>query len=118
MAGNHVTREEFEAMNARISVLENEVTGEKLVTRHVLAQANLNADDLAVLMTGVRKANSDLLLANTALASIGTRMTVIDQHVTHIGNEVTALRRGQEEIHARLDVMHTEVMQAIRAIRP
>lgn len=39
-----VTREEFEA---RVGVLEGEVEGEKLVTRHILEQTRRNSDDLA-----------------------------------------------------------------------
>src|SRR5262245_8822272 len=43
-----VTREEFEA---RVAVLEREVDGEKLVTRHILEQTRRNGDDLAALKT-------------------------------------------------------------------
>jgi DNA anti-recombination protein RmuC len=41
-----VTREEFES---RIGVLEHEVEGEKMVTRHILEQARRNSDDLAAI---------------------------------------------------------------------
>jgi chromosome segregation ATPase len=44
----YVTRDEFEA---RVGVLEREVEGEKLVTRHVLEQTRRNGDDLAALKT-------------------------------------------------------------------
>jgi len=40
----YVTRDDFEA---RVSVLEREVEGEKLVTRHILEQTRRNGDDLA-----------------------------------------------------------------------
>jgi hypothetical protein len=40
----YVTREEFEA---RVGVLEQEVEGEKLVTRHILEQTRRNGGDLA-----------------------------------------------------------------------
>jgi tetrahydromethanopterin S-methyltransferase subunit G len=43
-----VTREEFEA---RTGVLEREVEGEKLVTRHILEQPRRNGDDLAAVQT-------------------------------------------------------------------
>jgi uncharacterized protein YoxC len=43
-----VTGEEFEA---RVGVLEREVEGEKLVTRHVLEQTRRNGDDLAAIKT-------------------------------------------------------------------
>ena len=38
----YVTREEFEA---RVGVVEREVEGEKLVTRHILEQSRRNGDD-------------------------------------------------------------------------
>src|SRR5437660_8172848 len=41
-----VTREEFEA---RVGVLEREVEGEKMVTRHILEQTRRNGDDLAAI---------------------------------------------------------------------
>ena len=43
-----VTREEFEA---RVGVLEREVEGEKMVTRHILEQTRRNSDDLAAIKT-------------------------------------------------------------------
>jgi hypothetical protein len=39
----YVTREEFK-------VLQNEIEGEKLVTRHILQQTQLNSNDLATIM--------------------------------------------------------------------
>ena len=43
-----VTREEFEA---RVGVIEREVEGEKMLTRHVLEQSRRNSDDLAAIKT-------------------------------------------------------------------
>ena len=44
----YVTREEFEA---RVGVVEREIEGEKLVTRHILEQTRRNGDDLAAIKT-------------------------------------------------------------------
>ena len=43
-----IKREEFEA---RVGVLEGEVEGEKLVTRHILEQTRRNSDDLSAIKT-------------------------------------------------------------------
>ncbi len=43
-----VTREEFEA---GVGVLEQEVEGGKMVTRHILEQTRHNGDDLAAIKT-------------------------------------------------------------------
>ena len=48
-----VTRSEFDHLVARVSVVEREVEGEKMVTRHVLEQTRRNGDDLAALKTRV-----------------------------------------------------------------
>jgi uncharacterized protein YoxC len=46
-----VTREEHVQLVARVDVLEREVEGEKMVTRHILEQTRRNSDDLAVIKT-------------------------------------------------------------------
>jgi hypothetical protein len=46
-----VTREEFKHLEVRVDVLEREVEGEKMVTRHILEQTRRNSDDLAAIKT-------------------------------------------------------------------
>jgi len=48
----YVTREEFEA---RVGVVEREIEGEKLVTRHILEQTRRNGDDLAAIKTRLNR---------------------------------------------------------------
>jgi len=50
MAGD-VTRDEFNRLATRVDVLDREVEGEKMVTRHVLEQTRRNGDDLAAIKT-------------------------------------------------------------------
>ena len=44
-----VTRDEFQHLQVRVDVLEREVEGEKMVTRHILEQTRRNSDDLAAI---------------------------------------------------------------------
>jgi hypothetical protein len=44
-----VTRGEFAQLAVRVDVLEREVEGEKMVTRHILDQTRRNSDDLAAI---------------------------------------------------------------------
>ncbi len=44
-----VTREEFRTLEARVEVVEREVDGEKLVSRHILKETRQNSDDLAAI---------------------------------------------------------------------
>ena len=46
-----VTRAEHNHLVGRVDVLEREVEGEKLVTRHILEQTRRNSDDLAAIKT-------------------------------------------------------------------
>ena len=46
-----VGREEFKHLETRVDVLEREVEGEKMVTRHILEQTRHNSDDLAAIKT-------------------------------------------------------------------
>jgi predicted nucleic acid-binding Zn-ribbon protein len=42
-----VSRDEFHHLEARVTVVEQEVEGEKMVTRHILEQSRRNGHDLA-----------------------------------------------------------------------
>jgi hypothetical protein len=44
-----VTRDEFMRLETRVSVVEREVEGEKMVTHHILTQTRHNGDDLAAI---------------------------------------------------------------------
>jgi chromosome segregation ATPase len=44
-----VTREEFRRLETRVDIVEREVEGEKMVTRHILEQTRRNGDDLAAI---------------------------------------------------------------------
>jgi tetrahydromethanopterin S-methyltransferase subunit G len=46
-----VTQDEFQHLQVRVDVLEREVEGEKMVTRHILEQTRRNSDDLATIKT-------------------------------------------------------------------
>ena len=48
-----VTRDEFDQVAARTGVLEREVEGEKLVSRHVLEHTRRNTEDLSALRSRV-----------------------------------------------------------------
>ena len=43
------TRDEFKQLEARVDVVEREVDGEKLVSRHILQETRRNSSDLAAI---------------------------------------------------------------------
>jgi hypothetical protein len=103
----------IDELENRTRYLEGEVEGEKAVTRHVFAQAGLNADDLGVLKTQVRHLTEQLVLVNAALSTHGNRLTLLTQDVTLLRQEVIAVRgemnRKFGEIDRRFDVLERNV---------
>jgi len=74
-----VTREEFRA-------LEQEVEGEKLVTRHILEQTRRNGDDLAAV--------------KTRLDRVEGKLDGVDRKVDHLGRQVADLSESLPRIVA------------------
>jgi hypothetical protein len=46
-----VTTSDFKCLETRVDILEREVEGEKLISRHILEQTRRNSDDLAAVKT-------------------------------------------------------------------
>jgi chromosome segregation ATPase len=95
-----VTREEFAAIEARVRVIENEITGEKAVTRHVLQQAGHNRDDiaaihvdLATLKLQADRMGSELVLIKAAQTSHGSLLNVLSQDIRELRTETADIRR-------------------------
>jgi uncharacterized protein YoxC len=64
-----VTREEFET---RIGVIEREVEGEKMVTRHILEQSRRNSDDLAAIKTRLDRVEGKVDALQTTVDGLQT----------------------------------------------
>jgi tetrahydromethanopterin S-methyltransferase subunit G len=62
-----VTREEFEA---RVGVIEREVEGEKMVTRHTLEQSRRNSDDLAAIKTRLDRVEGKVDALQTTVSGL------------------------------------------------
>jgi tetrahydromethanopterin S-methyltransferase subunit G len=72
MMPSDVTREEFEA---RVGVLEHEVEGEKLVTRHILEQTRRNSDDLAAIKTRLDRVERKVEVVDQKVDGLESRLT-------------------------------------------
>jgi len=86
----YVTREEFEA---RVGVLEREVEGEKMVTRHVLEQTRRNSDDLAAIKTRLDRIEGKIDGVDQRVGSLEHRFGAVEQ-------KLGALERRLPEIVA------------------
>ena len=86
MSQAEVTRDEFTRLEARVSTIEQETEGEKMLSRYVLTQSRQNGDDLAALKTRVDR--------------IEEKVDRLEQTVGHIGITLGALRRDLPSIVA------------------
>jgi len=92
----YVTREEFEA---RVGLLEQEVEGEKLVTRHVLEQTRRNGDDLAAI--------------KTRLSRVEEKVDGLDRKVDGLDRKVDSLDRTIRELARSLPGIVGEVVREV-----
>ena len=84
-----VTREEFAA-------LEQEVEGEKLVTRHILEQTRRNGDDLAAIKT--RLGRVEAKLDGVDLKGLVQKVDGLDKKVDRVDRKVDALTKSLPSI--------------------
>jgi tetrahydromethanopterin S-methyltransferase subunit G len=87
-----VTKNEFKQLATRVEVIEREVEGEKLVTRHVLEQTRRNGDDLA---------------------AIKTRLDRVEEKVDSVGQDVRNLKGTVDGLMSNLPKMVGEVVRSV-----
>lgn len=86
VAGN-VTREEF-------AVLEREVEGEKLVTRHILEQTRRNGDDLAAIKTRLDRVETRLDRVERKIETLDAKVDGVSGKVELVSGKVDGLAKG------------------------
>ncbi len=89
----YVTREEFEA---RVGVLEQEVDGEKLVTRHILEQTSRNGDDLAAMRTRLDRIENKL--EGVDLKGLVRKVDGLDKKVDSLTRQMNDLTKALPDI--------------------
>jgi uncharacterized protein YoxC len=80
-----VTREEFEA---RVGVLEREVEGENMVTRHILQQTRRNSDDLAAIKTRLDRVEGKVDVLQTTVNGLQTTVGGLQSTVNGLVREL------------------------------
>ncbi len=87
---SEVTREEFES---RVGVVEREVEGEKLVTRHILEQTRRNSDDLSAVKTRLDRVERKV---DGVAQDVGVLRRTLDGLVRDLPKIVSDAVRGRE----------------------
>jgi len=72
-----VTRDEFQHLESRVAIVEREVEGEKMVTRHILAETRRNSDDLAAIKTRLDRVESKVDGLDRKVDSLVNNLPVI-----------------------------------------
>jgi uncharacterized protein YoxC len=93
----YVTREEFEA---RMAALEDEVEGEKTVTRHILAQTRHNSDDLATIKSRLDRVEDRLDGLDRKVDALDRKVDALDRKVDGIDHGLKGLARSMPGIVA------------------
>ena len=81
-----VTREEHKILQDRVSVVEREVDGEKMLSRYILQQVRANGDDLAAVKTRMDR--------------FETRMDGVETRLGNVENNLTQFRKDMPSIVA------------------
>ena len=119
----YVARDGFER---RTRVLEGEVEGEKVVTRHILEQTRRNSDDVIALGTelrselGILKARADhaaddMATVKATLATHTVLLKVLTQDVGLLRTQLTAQAQDVRKIRTLLSALAQEVRGRARA---
>jgi hypothetical protein len=84
---DHVTREEF---TAKVTYLEREIDGEKMVTRYILEQTRQNSDDLVAIKTRLDRVEMRLDRVETRLDRLETKF---DDHARTLPSTIAQVMR-------------------------
>ena len=83
-----VRRDEFVHLEARVTVVEQEVEGEKMVTRHILEQTRRNSDDLAAIKTRLDRVEGKVDVLQTTVNGLQTTVGGLQSTVNGLVREL------------------------------
>jgi chromosome segregation ATPase len=98
----------IDELEHRMRFVGADIASEKEFARAQLQQSVRNAALLNTLKTRLDEVAADLVAVNAEVRTHSTLLPILQQDIGGVRNEVTALRRGQEELHARIDEVQRE----------
>ena len=78
---------EIELLERRVAFLEQEVEGEKMVSRHILEQVRRNGDDIAAIRTRLGRIESRLDGSDRRMEGIEARLSAIEGRLDRLESE-------------------------------
>ena len=108
-----VTRDEFQHLESRVTIVEREVEGEKMVTRHILEQTRRNSDDLAGIKTRLDRVERKVDGLEGKVDSLDRKVESLDQKVDSLERKVDSLDRKVDGLVKDLPTTVGAVMRDI-----
>jgi hypothetical protein len=108
-----VTRGEFDQLKDRVAVVEREVDGEKMVTRHILEQTRRNGDDLAAIKGRLDRLEPKLDGLERRLDSVARTVDGLGGNMSALEQKVGGLDRNVDGLTKSLPNMIADVMREV-----
>jgi archaellum component FlaC len=108
-----VTREEFSHLAARVSVVEREVEGEKLVTRYILEQTRRNGDDLAAIKGRLGRVESRLDGVEGRLGRVESRLDGVESRLDGVERKLGGLDQTVKDLAKSLPTIIGDVVREV-----
>jgi uncharacterized protein YoxC len=108
-----VTRNEFQHVESRVAIVEREVEGEKMVTRHILEQTRRNSDDLAAIKTRLDRIERKVDGMEQKFDSLGRKVDGLEQRFDGLEGKVGGLDRKVDGVAKGLPTMIADVMREV-----
>jgi hypothetical protein len=98
-----VTRDEFQHLQVRVDIVEREVEGEKMVTRHILEETRRNSDDLATIKTRLDRVER----------SMEQRFDQVDKKFEQVDKNFVQLNKKLDGLTKSLPAIVSEVVREV-----
>jgi tetrahydromethanopterin S-methyltransferase subunit G len=84
MSETYVAHDEFKRLEGRVTTVEQEADGERLLSRYILTQSRQNGDDLAILKSRVDRLEKKVDRVETELMSLKTDLVSLKKDLPAI----------------------------------
>jgi uncharacterized protein YoxC len=108
-----VTRGEFQHLESRVAVVEREVEGEKMVTRHILEQTRRNSDDLAALKSRMDRIEHKLDGIEGKVDSLDRKVDGLQSNFDGLESKVGGIGQEVDGVVRSLPAMIADVMREV-----
>jgi cytochrome c556 len=122
----------IDELERRVRTVEEELSGERHVSRYMVEQAGRNSEvlhavraevsamraDLGAVTARVDVLGGDMASVKSALVMHGRALDVLQQDVRQLRSESANLRRDVEDLRAHIDTRFDAIVEAIRALGP